>query len=334
MSDFRLVARGGIKWLECIPLAGLPWLVHGFSTRVLEDGRNHRAAGEDGFNLGRVAWDDPGRVERNRRRFTDEIGANEFAVASLRQVHSADVYVTSAGGNGAGHPAVKYRPAGGLYTAGSRFSPDVATATADEHAIQAGDALITREPRLLLTVRTADCVSVLLADAEAGAIAAVHAGWRGALNRIIEKAVGDLRRVFNSRPQDLIAAVGPSIRACCYEVGQEVVDAFCGSFPNPGRLFREAPANHEQTALKLRYPLLFLNAKPPGHGADDGGRAQPALHLDLTAVAREQLESAGVSHIYVADYCTAGRTDLFYSHRKEGVRAGRMMAAIGIRPVR
>ena len=61
-------------------------------------------------------------------------------------------------------------------------------------------------------------------------VAAVHAGWRGALARIIEKAVGDMRRAFGSDPEELIAALGPSIRACCYEVGEEVVGAFHGSF--------------------------------------------------------------------------------------------------------
>ena len=158
-------------------------------------------------------------------------------------------------------------------------------------------------------------------------MAAVHAGWRGALARVIEKAVGDMRRAFGSDPQKLIAALGPSIRACCYEVGEEVVEAFHGSFADADRFFRPLPNRPE--AATDRHSILFLSAYPPGHAPEH----VPAARLDLTAVARHQLASAGVkpANIWVADYCTACRTDLFFSHRREGGRTGRQAAAIGIR---
>jgi YfiH family protein len=160
-------------------------------------------------------------------------------------------------------------------------------------------------------------------------VAAVHAGWRGALGRVIEKAVGDMRRALGSDPQKLVAVLGPSIRACCYEVGEEVVEAFHGSFTGADRFFRPLPNRPE--AATDRHAILFLSASPPGHAPEQ----VPAARLDLTAVARQQLASAGVKpvNIWVADYCTACRTDLFFSHRREGGRTGRQAAAIGIREI-
>jgi copper oxidase (laccase) domain-containing protein len=123
-----------------------------------------------------------------------------------------------------------------------------------------------------------------------------------------------MRRVFGTRPRDLLGAIGPSIRACCYEVGEEVQEKFLSRFDQGERFFRKMP--RPAPTIAERYPKA------------------PALHLDLVAVARAQLESAGVApaHIEVADFCTACRTDLFFSHRKEGSGTGRMMALIGIRP--
>ena len=139
--------------------------------------------------------------------------------------------------------------------------------------------------------------------------------------------MGDMRRAFGSDPQKLIAAVGPSIRACCYEVGEEVVEAFHGSFANADSFFQKLPNRPE--AATDRHSILFLSAYPPGHAPEH----VPAARLDLTAVARHELVSAGVKHVnvLVADYCTACRTDLFFSHRREGGSTGRQTAAIGMR---
>jgi hypothetical protein len=183
---------------------------------------------------------------------------------------------------------------------------------------------MTAEPGILLSVRIADCLPVLLVDPERRAIAAVHAGWRGALARLLEKAVGDLRQTFGSDPGQVIAALGPSIRACCYDVGEEVVEAFHGCFAHAGRFFHALPRRPGAASQDDSIP--FLSPYPPGHGH------LPAARLDLVAVAQSQLVNAGVkpSRILVANFCTACRTDLFFSHRKEGARTGRQMAAIGI----
>jgi YfiH family protein len=183
------------------------------------------------------------------------------------------------------------------------------------------------EPGILLTVRIADCLPVLLVDPRRRVVAAVHAGWRGARARIIEKSVGDMRRAFGSEPQDLMAALGPSIRACCYQVGKEVVEAFHASFTEADQFFQPLPKRLE--AATDRHTVLFLTAHPPGHAPEHA----PAARLDLIAVARHQLASAGVdpTNVLVSDYCTACHTDLFFSHRQEGGSTGRQAAVIGIR---
>jgi len=302
-----MVSRGGLGWLESVRLSKLPGLVHAFSTR--RGGLSQAPCA--GLNLGFTESDRRERVEQNRRLFFDQVGGKDFVPASVRQVHSSHSY----------HATRDH--AGQL----SYHWPGTDVTLPPETDPPAGDGLMTAEPGILLTIRIADCLPLLLVDPRRRVVAAVHAGWRGALARIIEKAVGDVRRAFGSDPQDLIAAVGPSIRACCYEVGEEVVEAFHGTFADADCFFQELPNRPE--AATDRHSILFLSAYPPGHAPEHF----PAARLDLTAVARHQLASAGVlpANIGVADYCTSCRTDLFFSHRQEGGRTGRQAAAIGIR---
>ena len=302
-DDFRIVSRGGATWLEYASLARWPWLVHAFSTRLL-----------------------------GPERLLGQFGRDEFSLAGLRQTHSADVLRVSRRADG----AIEYRSPGCPTILGG--SPRVtshltracgpASRRADEGSRPAGDALLTDQPGILPSVRAADCMPILIADTRRRAVAAVHAGWRGALQRIVEKAVGEMRRAFDSDPADLVAAIGPSIRACCYEVGPEVVDAFRGRFRASEDFFQARTADENARVPALR-SLQSLSTRPPGRGPEDAA----SVRLDLIAVARSQLQTAGLraSAIHVAPFCTACRTDLFYSFRKEGSRAGRMMAVIGIR---
>jgi hypothetical protein len=251
-------------------------------------------------------------VLENRELFFQQLGAEHCALASLRQVHSASVYQVQRGTSG----ELEYRFGGNEMTEQPGIAPP------------AGDALLTDQARTLLSVRTADCLPLLLVDPKQRAVAAVHAGWRGALARIVEKAVGDMRRAYGSEPQSLRAVLGPSIRVCCYEVGEEVVEAFQGRFPNAEKFFRRG--SELRGLHSKRRPLFFLNGRPPGHDS----ACAASIHLDLVAAARDQLLAAGLvpHHIATVDFCTACRTDLFYSYRKEGSRTGRTMAVIGIRP--
>jgi hypothetical protein len=266
------------------------------------------------LNLGFIRGEERAPVEQNRRVFLAQLGAASFALASLRQIHSPHVYqVTRAAGG-----KLEYRFCGIPF-------PELRPGTPP-----AGDALLTDEPGILLSVRTADCLPVVLVDTRRRAIAVIHAGWRGLLARVIEKTVGEMRRLFGSEPPRLLAALGPSIRACCYEVGEEVREAFQGCFPQAEKFFFPPPNRSRASAEHTS--AFFLPARPRPDAS--GPRAAPGVHLDLVAGAREQLRNAALHlrNVFVADFCTACRTNLFFSHRKEGQRTGRAMAVAGIRP--
>jgi YfiH family protein len=295
--------------VESSALARFRWLVHAFSTRA---GGASRGACR-GLNLGFIESDSRKTVESNRRDFLKALGTKSFSLAALRQVHSTHIFRAVARGTG----QVDFIPAGSeaaLETSGT---------------LPVGDALVTDQPGILLSIRTADCLPVLIVDPRHRAIAALHAGWRGALGRLAEKVVGVMRGIFGSKPGDLVAAIGPGIRACCYGVGEEVVSAFRGRFVNSDEFFKPVAADAESAALAAQYPNLFLSPFPPGHAPQPHAAAQ----LDLVAAVRDQLLTAGLmpNRIHASEFCTACRTDLFFSHRKEGARTGRMMAAIGIR---
>ena len=311
-GPFKIESSKGCVWLECEALAEIPWLVHAFGMRKGGALGPKPAGQESHLNS---APDHAGEKEKVRR-FLQALGAGGSPMATLRQTHSAIVYCVSPG---AGSAPLQYQLAGNT-------APDA------QHSprTRSGDALMADRSGMLLGIRVADCVPILMVDRKRRAVAAVHAGWRGALKRIVEKAAGEMCRMFNSRPENLLAAVGPSIRKCCYDVGPEVADAFCGVFPAGEEFFHKVTATPEELRMALRYQTLFMLQAPPGHRMED---TFSKVHLDLAAVVRYQLEHAGVpeSQIYVADYCTACRTDLFYSFRKEGALAGRMMAVIGMR---
>jgi copper oxidase (laccase) domain-containing protein len=127
---------------------------------------------------------------------------------------------------------------------------------------------------------------------------------------------------FATKTEDLVAAIGPAIGGCCYEVGTEVAAAFSGQFANAAEFFDELRTGDEPN------PLQWLNMMPPGH--------QPPpkkVLLDLRKANRSQLLAAGVPerNIFASDLCTRCRRDLLFSYRKEGAQSGRMMAVIGIR---
>ncbi len=189
-----------------------------------------------------------------------------------------------------------------------------------------GDALVTTTPGLLLAIETADCVPILLLDARRRIVAAAHAGWRGTLARIAEKLVGRMRMRFSSDPADLMAAIGPAIGPCCYEVGPEVVQAYSGQFDRARDWFSEPTA--ERVHPDGPAPFGWLTREPAGHN-----RPEPRPHLDLAAANRWQLEKSGVppERIFSAGLCTACQADRLFSYRRDGPGTGRMMAVIGLR---
>jgi len=284
----------GVAILRAESFAGIPWLVHGFSTR---QGGVSTCYGGKTLNLGQTQHDTHANVEQNRALLLKALGAvNEdgslWPLVQVRQIHSAIIRLVDA------VPA----------------------------HVSAGDGMLTDTPKLLLAIKTADCVPVLVADVSRRVVGAFHAGWRGTVARVVEKGVGEMRHQFGSTPHDLRAAIGPCVRKCCYSVGAEVRAEFESQFTYADELFEEV---FDANAIHIKYPMLFLNQRAPGHG--DLG---PETHLDLVAANQRQLEAAGVrqEHVSIVDGCTACDTARFFSHRAEFGKTGRMMAVIGIRP--
>jgi YfiH family protein len=189
----------------------------------------------------------------------------------------------------------------------------------------AGDGLITHMPGILLGVLTADCLPVILVDTKRHVVGVFHAGWRGTIQRIVEKGVGEMRKNFDTRPRDLKAVIGPGIRGCCYQVGPEVKDAFESQFSYAAELFRETKDRDE---IHERYPLLFLTSRAPGHS-----ELPKQIFLDLGEANRRQLLAVGVParNIFDLAECTSCHLERFFSHWAEKGKTGRMMAAVGIR---
>ncbi|HBN08553.1 MAG TPA: peptidoglycan editing factor PgeF [Cyanobacteria bacterium UBA8530] len=159
-----------------------------------------------------------------------------------------------------------------------------------------GDALITNKAGIPVAVMTADCVPILLNDPVRGAIAAIHAGWRGTEKKIVQATIARMGLEYGTLPKDLFAAIGPAIGPCCYEVGSEV--------------FSEL-------------------SKLPG-AEDCLSERSGKTYADLKKLNSHQLKEAGVTEISISDSCTRCEKELFFSYRRDGAHAGRMISAIEI----
>ena len=170
------------------------------------------------------------------------------------------------------------------------------------------DALITNVPGVAISVRTADCIPVLLYDPVHKAIAAVHDGWRGTVQRLSQKVVAEMSRRYGTNPADLKAVIGPGIGPESFQVGQEVVDAFAAAgFP---------------------MDQILKDCGPKAPTADNpmnGG-----LHIDLWRANEWLLEQSGVKSIQIAGICTY-KNDRYFSARREGTKCGRIINCIKLR---
>jgi YfiH family protein len=257
--------KGGVKVLVCRTLEEKGF-VNGSSTRL----GGVSAFPKNSLNLAGYDEDSAENIAENRRRFLS-VFEGDYALASNWQIHSADVRVVK----------------------------DLDAAKDGNYKM---DALVSDATRVLLGVKTADCVPVLLGDGKTNAFAAVHAGWRGTVQSILVKAVEKMRETYDTNPEDLSCAIGPAATGKNYEIGQDVIEAFDHNFPASKHLFTPTRENH-------------------------------AL-IDLHAANREQLLSIGVlpENICVAPFCTIERTDLFFSYRVEKKlygKTGRLMSVIG-----
>ena len=229
---------------------------HGFSTRLGGASGGPFAA----MNLARNVGDDPAAVAENHRRFAAAVGYEPGGLFESSQVHGARA----------------------LRVDGAEVAPT---------RLEEADALVTAAPGRAVAVRVADCVPVLLAAPGRGVVAAVHAGWRGVARRIVAVALAEM----GAPAGEVMAAVGPCIGACCFEVGDEVAV--------------EIAAAASDAVVR----------RPPGG---------PRPHVDLRAAVAWQLGQLGVVAVEQVGGCTACEPARYHSFRRDGKVSGRMLGAI------
>lgn len=267
MRDFVFRESGPVKLLVCEPLERAGF-TNAFSTRLGGVSSLPSAS----LSLGNFRQDSRENILENRRRFQSALNAAAWPLITANQIHSADVHLVINSGEASDEPT-------------------------------ACDALTANLPRVLLAVQTADCMPVLLVDKRTRAFAAIHAGWRGTLARIVARTLERMQLSFDTRPDDVLAAIGPAIGPCCFEVGPEVVGQF------------EQEFHTSEGAIIKRQ----VNGK---------------AHLNLGHINRQILEEIGVGQERVFDcgVCTSCLTDLFFSYRRErGAEQpiGRLMSVVG-----
>jgi len=217
-----------------------------------------------GLNLALHVGDDPSAVEENRRRLQADSRCER--IQWLNQVHGTEVLVVD-------------RPIDEL----------------PRGAALSYDASVTNRTDLILSVRTADCVPIILYAPDAPAVGAVHAGWRGTQAGTVTAAIDAMQGAFHCRPREMMAVIGPCIHACCYQVDGELY-----------KQFQERFGSEAVTVLG------------------------DSTYVDLVAVNRLWMIECGVlaENIDVLDYCTMCREEMFFSYRREAGRAGRQLAYV------
>lgn len=264
-NGFYWREKEGVKVLVCKPLEERGF-VNGFSTRIggVSD------FPQNSLNLSGTDIDLTENITENRRRFL-QILDGDFQIATAWQVHGDAVKIVET-------------------------KEDIADQS------EKADALMSSLEKILLGIKTADCVPVLIGDQMTKSFAAIHAGWRGTVQSIVAKTIQKMREVYDTNPADLICAIGAAATCKNYEIGQDVIDAFAENFPDSAHLFQKTKENH-------------------------------AL-IDLHTANKEQLMNAGVleENIFIAPFCTMERNDLFFSYRLEKKsfgKTGRLLSVIG-----
>jgi len=236
----------------------------------------------DSLSFSMAQGDDPEAVRENRTRAARRLGVRERALYYLSQVHGTEAQELRRGDD------------------------------PDEVVRRVGDITFSATPHVACGVRSADCVPVLLGDRNTGSVAAVHSGWKGTLARAATMGVLRLRELVGG-PGDIVAAIGPCISSCCFEVGDDVA---------------------AQLALASSAGDSALSWGPPSESARArGGRPARTRRVDLRTIVRAQLVEIGVSQGSIEDVpgCTFCDPVRFHSYRRDGERSGRLLSAIVVR---
>ena len=241
---------------------------HFVTTR--EDGYGEGDFGS--FNLGLNTGDDDAIVAENRQRLASSLGISIDDFITLRQIHSNKVIPIK-----------------------SRDDIEHIKNHENNHA----DALVTNLAGIYLIVQVADCLPILLFDPVQKVTAAVHAGWRGTVKKIVRETIRMMTGEFGCAPENILAGIGPSIGPCCYEVGDDVVREVTENLSNADKLLKDSPSGEKK-------------------------------HLDLREANSQELTEAGLidANIEQAGICTCCNSDEFYSYRCGSGRAGRFWAGI------
>lgn len=264
---FHFKTQGAFTYLQSEAFGQFDFITHAFCTRL----GGTSPAPFASLNVSVRRGDRPENVRRNREIISKAFGFTPDRLILAHQVHGDDFHILAA-------------PEG-----------------LPLNNMLEGDGFVTDRPGLALCVKTADCVPVLLVDGKRKIVAAVHAGWRGTVLGIAGKAVRIFQERFAAAPEDLWAAIGPSIGPCCYEVDEKVRREF-------GNI------------QKGKSPLKATTK-------------QDRWMLDLVLANRLQLEAAGIPAVQISavGVCTSCRRDSFFSHRGEGEITGRQLNFIMIR---
>ena len=223
------------------------------------------------FNINRYCGDDATTIAQNRAALCQLLGINDDRLLMPHQVHLTEVV---------------------------QIDEAFLNLSADEQQqrLEGADALMTHVGRVCIGVSTADCIPVLLYDPAHQAVCAIHAGWRGTVQRIVKTAIDKMKQAYGSHPQEMMAQIGPGISLDSFEVGNEVYEAF-------------AAAGFEMQTIS---------------------RHDAKWHIDLPVCNRQQLESEGVllQHISISDDCTFKQPDTWFSARRLGIQSGRIFTGI------
>lgn len=274
-THMQMREKEGVPYLAYTKMEEIPWIVHGFSTRLGGVSKGVCAS----MNLSFSRGDCPEAVMENYRRISHALGFSPEALVTSDQTHTTNVRVVGKEDCGCGVVLPR------------RFC-DV-------------DGMVTNEPGVVLATFYADCVPLYLVDVKKKAIGLSHSGWRGTVGKIGAVTVQKMIEEYKSCPEDIYAAIGPSICQDCYEVSEDVIMAF-------------------QKAYDEKYWTDLFYEK-------DNGKFQ----LNLWKANEIVFCEAGIKkeHIFMPGICTCCNPDFLFSHRASNGKRGNLAAFLGIKKI-
>ena len=231
------------------------------------------------FNINRYCGDTEEHIRQNRQLLCQQLGIDDTHLIMPHQVHEAEIITVD---NDFLHLSASNR----------------------QQRLEGVDALMTDVAKVCIGVSTADCIPVLLYDPVKHVVAAIHAGWRGTVKRIVEKTIAAMTTKYGTEAFNLQAQIGPGIHLESFEVGDEVYETF-------------AEAGFAMETISRKYP------------AHDGSAIEK-WHIDLPECNRQQMLTCGIpdSHITVSEICTYQQHERFFSARRLGINSGRIFTGI------